>query len=65
MPGVTGSTIIQEVRRIDPSIPIVLMSGFVSAAAVAKARELGANDVLRKPVLAGELAASLARALQL
>jgi signal transduction histidine kinase len=65
MPGLTGSTLIQEVRRIDPSIPIVLMSGFVSAAGVAKARQLGASDVLRKPVLEGELAASLARALQL
>ena len=29
MPGVTGSAIIREVRRIKPSIPILLMSGFV------------------------------------
>jgi PAS domain S-box-containing protein len=63
MPGVTGSTIIREVRRINPSIPILLMSGFVSGAAALKARELGANGVLKKPLLASELATSLARVL--
>src|SRR5262249_52489386 len=60
MPGVSGSDLIREVRRISPSIPIVLMSGFFSAAAALKARELGANDVLRKPLLARDLAMSLA-----
>jgi CheY-like chemotaxis protein len=65
MPGVTGSAIIREVRRISPSIPILLMTGFVGSAAALKARELGATDVLKKPLLARELAASLARALQL
>ena len=62
MPGVTGLAIIREVRRINPSIPIVLMTGFVGGAA-AQARELGANDVLKKPLLARDLATSLARVL--
>ena len=65
MPGITGSTIIGEVRRMNPSIPILLMSGYVGAATALRARELGANDVLKKPLLARELATSLARALQL
>ena len=64
MPVVTGTTIIREVRRINASIPILLMSGFVGGAAVANARELGASEVLTKPVLAGELATRLARALR-
>jgi PAS domain S-box-containing protein len=63
MPGVTGTAIIREVRRVNPSIPILLMSGFVGGAA-AKARELGANEVLKKPLLARELATSLARVLR-
>jgi len=63
MPEVTGSAIIREVRRINPSIPILLMSGFVSGAEALKARELGANGVLKKPLLASELATSLARVL--
>jgi signal transduction histidine kinase len=65
MPGVTGSTIIWEVRRMNPSIPILLMTGYVGAATALRARELGANDVLKKPLLARDLATSLARALQL
>ena len=63
MPGVTGSALIREVRRISPSIPIVLMSGFIGPAAAVNARELGANGVLQKPLLARDLAASLARVL--
>jgi PAS domain S-box-containing protein len=62
MPGVTGSAIIRAVRRINPAIPILLMTGFAGGAA-AKARELGANEVLKKPLLARELATSLARVL--
>jgi len=63
MPGVTGSALIREVRRISSSIPIVLMSGYVGAAAAHQAHELGANDVLRKPLLARDLATSLASVL--
>ena len=63
MPSVTGSMLVGEVRRIDPTIPVLLMSGYVGGAAALKARELGAIDILKKPLLAHELAASLARAL--
>jgi signal transduction histidine kinase len=63
MPGVTGSDIIREVRRIHPSVPILLMSGFVGGTA-ARARDLGANDVLKKPLLARDLATSLAQVLR-
>jgi ActR/RegA family two-component response regulator len=41
------------------------MTGYVGAATALRARELGANDVLKKPLLARDLATSLARALQL
>jgi PAS domain S-box-containing protein len=63
MPGVTGLAIVREVRRMNSSVPILLMTGFVGGA-VTEARELGANDVLKKPLLARDLATSLARALR-
>jgi len=44
-------------------VPVVLVSGFIGVAA-SGARELGADEVLQKPVPAGGLAASLARVLQ-
>jgi PAS domain S-box-containing protein len=78
MPEMSGSTLIQEVRGLRSSIPIVLMSGYLAATA-GKARESGlldmvgvasaaalasgADEVLQKPLSARDLAASLARVL--
>ena len=64
MPGLSGSTLIREVRRIRNSIPVVLMTGYVGGGLTNRAREAGADEVLKKPLLAQDLATSLARALQ-
>jgi CheY-like chemotaxis protein len=63
MPGMTGSALIRELRGIRREIPILLMSGFVGGAVASRAREAGANEVMKKPLSARELAISLARAL--
>jgi len=63
MAGVSGSALIREVRSIRSSIPVVLMSGYVGGGVASRAREAGADDVLKKPLLARDLAASLARVL--
>jgi CheY-like chemotaxis protein len=39
------------------------MSGYVGGGVASRAREAGADDVLKKPLLARDLAASLARVL--
>jgi PAS domain S-box-containing protein len=64
MPGLSGAALIREVRGIHGSIPIVLMSGYVGVAIARRAREAGAEEVLKKPLSARDLAASLARVLQ-
>jgi PAS domain S-box-containing protein len=64
MPGMSGSALIREVRGIRDRIPVVLMSGFAGGAVAARAREAGAEEVLKKPLSARDLAASLARVLQ-
>jgi CheY-like chemotaxis protein len=63
MPGMSGSALIREVRGIRERIPVVLMSGFVGGAMAGRAREAGAEEVLKKPLSARELATSLARVL--
>jgi CheY-like chemotaxis protein len=63
MPGMSGSALIREVRSIRRSIPIVLMSGFVGGPVLRSAREAGADEVLKKPLSARDLANSLARVL--
>jgi CheY-like chemotaxis protein len=64
MPGMTGSALIRQVRGIRDGIPIVLMTGFVGGGAIDRARDAGADEVLKKPLSARELATSLARVLQ-
>ena len=65
MPGMSGTTLIREVRGIRERMPIVLMSGFVGGAVATGALEAGASEVLKKPLKAAELATSLMRVLQL
>jgi CheY-like chemotaxis protein len=64
MPGMTGSALIRQVRDIRDGIPIVLMTGFIGGGAVDRARDAGADEVLKKPLSAHELATSLARVLR-
>ncbi|RST48891.1 AAA family ATPase [Variovorax sp. MHTC-1] len=63
MPQVSGATLIKEVRNIRSSIPVVLMSGYVGGGLTGRARAAGADEVLKKPLLAHDLATSLARVL--
>ena len=64
MPGMTGSELVREIRRIRPDVPIVLMSGYVSAGLAARARAAGVAEVLAKPLVARDIARSLASALR-
>jgi len=57
MPGISGIALIREVRGIRGAIPVVLMSGYLGMQSV------DADVVVRKPVSAQDLAASMARAL--
>jgi nitrogen-specific signal transduction histidine kinase/ActR/RegA family two-component response regulator len=63
MPGSSGSELIRQIRRLRPEIPTLLVSGYVNGAVLQRARNAGADEVLRKPLTAEELAATLARVL--
>jgi CheY-like chemotaxis protein len=63
MPGMSGSTLIGQVRAIRAAIPTMLMSGFVGGTVSTRAREAGADEVLKKPLSGRKLATSLARVL--
>jgi len=64
MPGMTGSELAKEIHQIRPDIPIVLMSGFTSAALATRARDVGVLEVLAKPLVARDIARCLANALR-
>ena len=64
MPGMSGSALIREIRKVRPTIPILLVSGYAGAAVMRRALECGADEVLKKPLSARELGTSLARVLR-
>jgi signal transduction histidine kinase/FixJ family two-component response regulator len=63
MPGMSGSALIRELRGMRQTIPTLLVSGYVSAELVSRAKEAGADEVLKKPLSMRELATSLDRVL--
>ncbi|NIM15711.1 MAG: response regulator [Candidatus Aminicenantes bacterium] len=63
MPRLTGIQLIEEIRRLRPDIPIILCSGFSSAATVEQIRALGIDDFILKPIIKSDLARKVRSAL--
>src|SRR5215208_5334260 len=55
MPGMDGFALLRSVKRLDPSTPVVLITGFGSDDVSARAEEAGAARVLQKPITTAEL----------
>jgi PAS domain S-box-containing protein len=64
MPEMTGSELVREIMKIRPDIPVVMMSGYVTSALAARARETGVVEVLAKPLVSRDIARGLANALR-
>jgi CheY-like chemotaxis protein len=64
MPRLSGATLIRAVRKSRPTIPVLLVSGYLGEEVVGRARQAGADAVLRKPLSTPALANSLARAIR-
>ena len=64
MPGLTGLTLLRRIRDMRPTIATLLVSGYVNADVIERARLAGVDQVVKKPMSARDLAVTLARALQ-
>ena len=49
MPGKSGIQGLQELRKIDPVVSVVMLTGFGALDTARQAIQLGANDYLKKP----------------
>jgi two-component system response regulator AtoC len=49
MPGMNGLDVMAEVRRRQPSLAVVIITGHATADEVERVKELGAVDVIQKP----------------
>jgi len=50
MPGMNGVDTFKEIKKIEPSIKVVMMTAFALDELIDDARRLGALDVLSKPL---------------
>lgn len=64
MPILTGATLVEELRRLRPDIPIILCTGFSHMMNAEKARALGVDAFVMKPGVTEELALTLQRVLK-
>jgi signal transduction histidine kinase/ActR/RegA family two-component response regulator len=60
MSDMNGPELAQELRKLSPELPVVLMSGFCGADLKARASNVGARAILLKPLKAAQLAQCLA-----
>jgi PAS domain S-box-containing protein len=63
MPHLAGDDLAQELIRLQPNLPIVLCTGFSEKMDAEKARSLGIQGFLTKPVVLRELAETVRRVL--
>ena len=61
MPGRTGIDLLQELKRQESRVPVMMISALIDAATKTLARELGAIETLEKPVRRRDLIDRAAR----
>ena len=64
MPDLSGSELVAAIRARRLDVPIIMMSGNVTAALEERARAAGVCELLRKPLCDASLGAALARCLR-
>ncbi|QZI72040.1 sigma-54 dependent transcriptional regulator [Pseudomonas protegens] len=63
MPGISGLELLAQVQRLDPDLPIILLTGHGDVPMAVEAMRDGAYDFLEKPFSPDTLLSSLRRAL--
>ncbi|HTP33573.1 MAG TPA: sigma-54 dependent transcriptional regulator [Candidatus Acidoferrales bacterium] len=65
MPNRDGIDTLREIHRIDPTLPVIIVSGAASTLNVVTAMKTGATDFLCKPVAHDDLRKAVTRALEM
>ena len=64
LPDMDGIKVLEEVRRLKPGIPVLIMTAYGSVELAVKALKQGAYDFLTKPLDLDDLQVKLARAIE-
>jgi two-component system NtrC family response regulator len=65
MPRKDGIELLGEIKAIDPSIPVIMLTAFGSVETAVEAMKRGAADYLTKPISRDDLTMTVAKALKL
>jgi DNA-binding NtrC family response regulator len=64
MPGMSGLETLAALRDVQPSLPVIVMTGFASGGTTSECTKLGAFGLLRKPFKLEELLRVIRHALE-
>lgn len=64
MPEMNGFDLLNELRQIDPEIPVLVMTGYSSVENAVEAMKRGANDFIKKPFDFQELRLTIERTIK-
>ncbi len=65
MPKKDGIELLADIKRVDPSIPVVILTAFASVETAVEAMKRGASDYLTKPIARDDLTLTVAKTLKL
>jgi len=63
MPDIGGMRVLRDIKRIKPSLPMIIITGYASVQSAIQAMKLGAAEYIEKPFEPEELLEAVARAL--
>jgi len=65
MPTIGGMRILRDVKRVKPSVPVIIMTGYATVKSAVQAMKLGAADYIEKPFTPEELLNTVSSALEI
>jgi DNA-binding NtrC family response regulator len=63
MPDIGGMRVLRDIKRANPSLPVVMITGYASVQSSVQAMKLGAADYIEKPFTPDQLINAVASAL--
>jgi DNA-binding NtrC family response regulator len=63
MPDIGGMRVLRDIKRIKPSLPVVIITGYATTKSAVQAMKLGAADYIEKPFEPEQLLEGVSRAL--
>ena len=63
MPDIGGMKVLRDIKRLNPSLPVIMITGYATTKSAVQAMKLGAADYIEKPFEPEQLIDSVNRAL--